>query len=123
MTYGTDWTDYDFRPAPPGWRLAYLTDSPLGYFTIAMPGWMVQVETRYNLVTSATQDPPPLADRPRRVAAATSYGDGTIEAVEGGDSSNFWQVIDPTNPEPTTDQAAAERARLARGQLEAVSTP
>jgi len=115
-TYGTRWSDHDFRPAAPGWRLAWLDEnSPLGFFTTVLPGWLVQVETRYNPATYATQDSRPAADRERRVVAASyDASDGTIDAVDG-DHSNFWYVLDPTDPDPTAEEAAAERTgRLSR---------
>lgn len=103
--HGTGWTNLDFRPAAPGWRLAYLTDSTLGYFTLAIPGWLVQVETH---------DPRPLAERPRRVVAAICGGMGVVEPIDSEERNNpwcdFWCVLEPIDPDPTAEEATAEHA-------------
>jgi hypothetical protein len=89
------WTTIDFRPAPSGWRTAYLVDEEPGFITIPMPGWLVQEEVLYNIQTGQDLD----KTGHRRVIAGDFDGAEVVEA----DASNLWCVLSPDTPEPTAE--------------------
>ncbi len=101
------WEDWDFRPAPAGWRVVYLTDSDEpGWESEPMPGWLVQYEYEFSRRSFESVDERPLAERPRRVVAAVIEGHWLTAADT---VSNFWCVLGPGAPDPTPEQAREER--------------
>lgn len=113
-----DYTDHDFRPAAPGWRVVYLTDEARTdeLFQVRdLAGWLVQLETTLDHFGS-DEDPRPRHDRPRRVVAATVDHHGG-DVYPCADDGHFWMVLGPSDRLPTEDEAAREieRRRTARG--------
>ncbi len=108
-TYG--WEDWDFRPAPAGWRVVYLEDEDEpGWMSEPMPGWLVQYEYEFSRRSFESVDERPLTERPRRIVAAVieDYWLSAADTV-----SNFWMVLGPGAPDPTAEQARAEREQRA----------
>ena len=113
MTYkqDIDWIDHDFRPAPPGWRLVYLTNlaGTIPYI-VDMPGWMVQQRRGMDdrRVVAANIDP-----------AGQLYpaGEGEVGPTPTYEAEQFWGVLSPTDPAPTHKAAVTVlRERQARRQ-------
>ncbi|MFF4823130.1 hypothetical protein ACFY20_08845 [Streptomyces sp. NPDC001312] len=91
----------DFRPAPAGWRIVWLTDS--GVDIAPMPGWIVREELECERGRSTGY----------RDVVATRVEDHGAEPISLGTDVNFWYVLGPGEPEPTLEAAAAERERRA----------
>lgn len=104
MTYG--WRTVDFHPAGPGWLAVYTDDPPGRTFTYAVAGWLTQEE-----ITKKWLGDPGEPTGARRVVAAVLDGD---ELTPAAAASNFWCVLGPGDPQPTSDEEAAERARQRR---------
>src|SRR5258708_3802513 len=95
------WVTVDFRPAPAGWRIAFLFPDHGGAATMPMPGWVVQEE-----VGSQFESDTPTS---RQVVAAMIVDGKIMSAL---DNPAFWQVLAPTLPDPDQDEideALAER--------------
>ncbi len=120
-----NWLDHDFRPAPPGWRVAHVSEIDIegytnGLFIAPLPGWLVQVENRFDERTGWNDDDqPPRAQRERRIIAASHSG-SQLEAIDYQYES-FWYVLSPDEPDPTPAETRAElTARATRTtQMEA----
>ncbi|MFF4836584.1 hypothetical protein [Streptomyces sp. NPDC001315] len=94
----------DFRPAPEGWRTAWITAD--GLDVLPMPGWLVREEFEYD---SPNSDDSARSTGYRDVIAARveDYG---IEAIDATDTS-FWFILGPGQSEPTKEEVAAEISR------------
>lgn len=102
------WRTVDFRPASaPGWRALFL-DSPTGRHTREIAGWLIEEEIgprpRYDDEARPTGD--------RRVRAAVP--DEMDELRVASESSNFWCVLAPDEPEPSAADEAEQRELMAR---------
>lgn len=96
----------DFRPAPEGWRIAWIIKNRLDI--APMPGWIVREEFEYDS---------PNSDDGRstgsRDVVATRVEDYGIEPIEASDRS-FWFILGPGESEPTAEEVEAEVARRAK---------
>lgn len=106
----------DFRPAPTGWRIVWLSALEAGYSTSPLPGWLIQEEVARDELTDHPLDTP---DERDRYVMPAFLRDGFVpESVEG--IPEFWYVIGPGEPPPTDEEVAAERAaRAHRAQSKA----
>ena len=101
------WRDIDFRPAPTGWRVWFVSEDNAWQRPVA--GWLIQERAIYD---EYDDDPTPdygtdVADRPRRVATAT-YEESILLAFE--DDPNGYAVIAPGESDPTADDIAEQTA-------------
>lgn len=99
----TDYRTLGFQPAPPGWRTVWLDDQ--GIHIYPMPGWITQTEAEYDGFSHEY-----LRDTDYRNTVATRVEDYGVEPIRVSDG-HFWFVLGPDEPEPTKEEAAAERAR------------
>lgn len=92
MHTDTYWDTIDFRPAPPGWELAFLPDDPDQPLTREpLPGWLVQEQVTFD--TRTMEDLPALGRLSRRaVAALVVPGEGLTPAST---QPNFWMELGP----------------------------
>lgn len=93
----------DFRPAPEGWRTAWIT--PSGLYIAPMPGWVIREEFEYDSPNS--DEGRSTGSRDIVAARVEDYG---IEAIDAADRS-FWLILGPGEPTPTEEETAAEAAR------------
>lgn len=93
----------DFRPAPEGWRTAWITSE--GLEVTPMPGWLVREESEHDSHNSDDGRSTGYRD-----VIATRVEDYGIEAIDPIDVS-FWFVLGPGERKPTEDEVAAEIAR------------
>ena len=100
------WRTIDFRPAPAGWRAIGLSEDEdgRGWYSLALPGWLIQEECRY---AGAAMDEP-AEDRDRRIVAAFDENGRLWEADES--MTDFWYVVGPGDPDPSQEEATRERA-------------
>ncbi|MEU9183355.1 hypothetical protein AB0D14_02055 [Streptomyces sp. NPDC048484] len=92
----------DFRPAPEGWRIAWLTQ---GRLDIApMPGWIIREEFEFD--SSTSEDGRSTGARDIAAARVEDWGVEPIEATDSG----FWFILGPGEPRPTEDEVTAEIA-------------
>lgn len=94
----------DFRPAPPGWRIAFATT--LGPVVEPMPGWLIREEVEYD---TRTEDV--VACTGSREVVATIVVES--EAAPADSHPDFWHVLGPGEPDPTPEETAEEIARRA----------
>ncbi|KUL26611.1 hypothetical protein [Streptomyces regalis] len=100
-------TDYrfrtvDFRPAPPGWRIAFATI--LGPVVEPMPGWLIREEIECDTDTGDVIK----RTGSREVVAALVV---ESEASPAYDDPGFWHLLGPGEREPTAEETAEEMAR------------
>ena len=101
-----EWRTVDFRPVvESGWRALYL-DDPAGRLTHPIAGWLVE-----ELYEWREFEDFPHPTGYRRVVAAECE---RSQPVPVDDVSNFWTVLAPGEPEPSTDDEQSYRAMLAR---------
>ncbi|HEV7961711.1 MAG TPA: hypothetical protein VGP57_04135 [Actinoplanes sp.] len=89
-----EWVDVDFRPAPSGWRVAYVDAAKNKITHVAMAGWMLQVHT------GADRND----DRERRVVPAVHGGMNGLpvgEVVAAECVAEVWAVLGPGEPDLT----------------------
>lgn len=96
----------DFRPATPGWRVAFLTEG--GCEVASLPGWLVQEEETADPVTRKRVPFPDDEVRSHRVVAA--YVDD-FEMWPVHEVASYWRVLAPEEHNPTYDEAMAEHGR------------
>lgn len=94
----------DFRPAPPGWRIAFATT--LGPIVEPMPGWLIREEVEYD---TRTEDFVTCTGSREVVAAQVVEG----EASSVTENPEFWCVLGPGEPDPTAEETATEMKRRA----------
>ncbi|MFF9153832.1 hypothetical protein ACF1AB_16565 [Streptomyces sp. NPDC014846] len=106
----------DFRPAPDGWRTAWITRD--GLAVMPMPGWIVQEEVEHN--DQHTDDGRPTG---HRNVVAGRIEDNGIEPIECAVDREFWLVLGPGEAEPTSDEVAIETSRrYSDGRLKGLSS-
>lgn len=93
----------DFRPAPEGWRIAWITEDRLDI--APMPGWIIREEFEYDSPNS--DDGRSTGARDIVAARVEDWGVEPVESVDGG----FWFILGPGEPQPTEDEVTAEIAR------------
>jgi hypothetical protein len=112
----TWWQTLDFRPAPAGWRVAWIWDND-HYEVTPVAGWLLQERYYFDEDDEYVDADVPRMGRPRRaIPAIVSEGSGfTAEAIDEnvGDSRSVWRVLSPDEPEPDLPQRKAEIARRA----------
>jgi hypothetical protein len=105
------WRNLDFRPAPAGWRAAWIDDA--GTLTVeAMPGWLIQeVEWYDDDGTNAEQTQEP-GDRERRVIATFASQEEVLGIDDAlSENGDIWKLVAPGEPDPTEVEAHIEFAR------------
>lgn len=105
------WITVDFRPAPAGYRLAYLDaqeDPPV--LTIEpMPGWLVEEHQ----VRHSIGDDWRSTDERRAVAAEHGWWGPEVEASS---HELLWRVLFPGEPDPTPEEITSAAAGAQRRQ-------
>lgn len=96
----------DFRPATPGWRVAYLTEE--GCEVQSLVGWLVQEEEKVDPVTGSRVPWPDDEVRSHQVIAARV---DDYEIYPAHEVASYWRVLAPEEPNPTYDEAMAEHGR------------
>lgn len=104
MTTNYEFRTVDFRPAPPGWRIAYATAD--GTRVKPMPGWLIREEVEYDTDTYDV-----VARTGARDVVAAHLVGSEAERADGHD--DFWRVLGPGEPDPTAEEVAAKMARRA----------
>lgn len=102
MTADYQFRTVDFRPAPPGWRIAYATSD--GPRTEPMPGWLIREEVECDTHTGDVIK----RTGSREVVAAQIV---ESEASPVYDDHKFWCLLGPGESAPTPQEAADEMAR------------
>lgn len=97
-----DFRTIDFRPAPPGWRIAY-TITPEEPRIEPMPGWLIreEVEIRYEGETCEV-----IARTGTREVVAARMDEA--EVAPATNDVDFWCVLGPGEPDPTPEEYAEE---------------
>ncbi|HEY9416965.1 MAG TPA: hypothetical protein VIQ30_19580 [Pseudonocardia sp.] len=93
-----NWHTIDFRPAPPGWRVASLSNDTGKVTYYALPGWLVQADE----------------DGDHRVVAGEVDWDGEVaRQLIGLWNVSAWYVLGPGDPDPSPDEVKEELERRA----------
>lgn len=116
------WITVDFKPAPPGWRLAYLEEekehlAPQLYIR-PFPGWLVQESQWYTVHNDEPMirkvPPPEHALLERRVVAGDidPHDSGLATVVPALDfgPATFWKLLAPGEERPS-ESAMLNRSR------------
>lgn len=98
----------DFRPAPEGWRIAWITKD--GLEVTPMPGWAVREEFEYD---------GPNSDDGRstgsRDVVACRIDETVAEPLDYSTDTGFWFLLGPGERKPTAEEVEAEVDRRAKG--------
>ncbi|MFJ7242352.1 hypothetical protein ACIQWB_35235 [Streptomyces olivaceus] len=100
MTEEYRWRTVDFRPAPDGWRTAWITRDGLEICT--MPGWLIREEIEHASPNSDGQS------TGYRDVIASRIDHNGIEPIETVSDASFWYILAPGEDVPTSTEVAAE---------------
>ncbi len=104
----TYWDTIDFRPAPNGWQLAYLTNNPEQPLTLEpLPGWLIQENVTFDIRTM--EDLPTAGRRERRIIAAMVVPGEELYPAD--DHSDFWMELGPGQTPSWDDVREAVKER------------
>lgn len=95
--------NYDFKPDNQ-WDIWYFNHHEIGYHSTPSPGWIIQVETRFNLLDFAPIDNQPPASERDRVIVIADFLEDIGLLTDATDANNYWKAVPRDTPPPTEDE-------------------
>lgn len=109
MTRRNTWTDIDFRPAHPGWRVIAFNLSG-GTYTTPIAGWLVQDSDNDQYDTSRRRVIPAIHD-------TESWTDEPVPVDRAFDDC-LWLILGPGQADPNNEDAVNEWTRRVKHTAE-----